>query len=752
MNDQIHEKGVCVRILFNKESFTIAIFKLNSGMNVTVKGNFFVKTGNEYMISADRDDSNSKYPNTYNATKVKYDIDLNNCSKKQLEKFLSNIVSDRLAYKIVNTLDDPVKAIESNNVDELKKVDGLGDSRINNLIDGFLSQRGISDALVYFQKYNLSTTNVKKIIKYYQAQELAISEIERDPYNMTNIGGIGFKTADAAFLYMCRETGSSTTDIRRTQAYIKYLFDEEYSNGNTWVNSKQFAQKIIDNLNGVSVKDAIEYVKDSPLYVVIQNTDENLGYVGIRISSKSNLMIEMEIASIMSDLNSRDTSFNFKDVEDIIKQTEEEQGWEYSDEQTSAIHDMLNKSTVLIQGKAGTGKSSVVSAFTKILRNNHYSFAQCALSGKAANNLSLITHEKGSTIHSLIGYNQKEPNNEQNPLPYSVVILDEVSMVDSKIFLSLLKAIPKDGKLIMLGDSGQLDSIGAGVMNGIIQSKSVPSSNLTKIFRQAQNSAIITHSSYFREGKLPPELKVTPNTTKVYGNNQDFEYIFVKTADEKDLLLKSAMVRFKECIAKYGSDGVQIICSTKKTGSVSTFKLNYYAQMIANPSADDKEEFLVGDEKDGYVLRVGDKVINMTNDKSTISPKGASRPIFNGNTGKLLAINGDNMIIDFDGIGEVVVSKTSAKNIMLGYAATTHKMQGSTIPCVIDVMPYHFLLNSRELLYTGTTRSAQYQILVTSPRTLRDALKKTSKRTEQTNLSLFLKDLEYWENELNIHI
>ena len=213
------------------------------------------------------------------------------------------------------------------------------------------------------------------------------------------------------------------------------------------------------------------------------------------------------------------------------------------------------------------------------------------------------------------------------------------------------------------------------------------------------------------------------------------------------------MLKFKEAIEKYGIDGTQIICSTRKTGNVSTATLNQYAQMIANPSDDSKAEIMIDKE---YVLREGDKVMNVRNNRLTKSPEGENRPIFNGNTGTLTRIvqgaDDDYLLIDFDGIGEVMVDSKASKMIELGYAITTHKSQGSTIPCVIFVMPYHFLLNSRELVYTAVTRSSKYQIFLTSPRTLRDALKKTSKRTEQTNISLLIRELNRVQNELSIDI
>ena len=754
MNETINGKAICMNIFYNKDSFTIAVFKLEeSGLNITLKGNYFVKVGGTYVIEGTLDKSNPKYRDTYLATNVKHNIDLHNCSDKELQGFLETIVTKRLAKNIIETIDKPIEAIENQNFNELLKVEGLGEKRIDDLIDGFLAQKDISSAIVYFQKYNLSNVYVRKIVKHFKSPDKAINEIERDPYALTRVPGIGFKVADSAFLYMCRETGASIHDIRRTKAYIDYLFLEEYNKGNTWLNSKQFVQNISENLKGVDVMEAINLINESELFYTVTNDNPKYGEVGKRITSKRNLLLEMEIAYRLREMAIRDSKLELSNAELIIRKTEESQGWEYSDEQKSAIQNMIDRNILLVQGKAGTGKSSVISALTNILNENNYSFAQCALSGKAANNLSLITKAKGSTIHRLLGVGTESQNDEKNPLPYSVIILDEISMVDSKIFLQLLRAIPKDGKLIMLGDSGQLDSIGAGVMNGIIQSKAIPTTHLTKIFRQAQDSAIITHSSFFREGKAPDDLKISAGTSKVYGNNQDFEYIFVKTDDEKDLLLRNAMLKFKEAIEKYGIDGTQIICSTRKTGNVSTATLNQYAQMIANPSDDSKAEIMIDKE---YVLREGDKVMNVRNNRLTKSPEGESRPIFNGNTGTLIRIvqgsDDDYLLIDFDGIGEVMVDSKVSKMIELGYAITTHKSQGSTIPCVIFVMPYHFLLNSRELVYTAVTRSSKYQIFLTSPRTLRDALKKTSKRTEQTNISLLIRELNRVQSELGIDI
>ena len=344
MNETINGKAICMNIFYNKDSFTIAVFRLEeSGLNITLKGNYFVKVGGTYVIEGTLDKSNPKYRDTYLATNVKHNIDLHNCSDKELQGFLETIVTKRLAKNIIETIDKPIEAIENQNFDELLKVEGLGEKRIDDLIDGFLGQKDISSAIVYFQKYNLSNVYVRKIVKHFKSPDKAINEIERDPYALTRVPGIGFKVADSAFLYMCRETGASIHDVRRTKAYIDYLFLEEYNKGNTWLNSKQFVQNISENLKGVDVMEAINLINESELFYTVTNDNPKYGEVGKRITSKRNLLLEMEIAYRLREMAIRDSKLELSNAELIIRQTEESQGWEYSDEQKSAIQNMIDR-------------------------------------------------------------------------------------------------------------------------------------------------------------------------------------------------------------------------------------------------------------------------------------------------------------------------------------------------------------------------------------------------------------------------
>lgn len=754
MNSQAIETiAWCSKIIFEKDLFKIALFTDYTDRRLTykVKGEMFVEVGKKYKLKAALDTSNPAYPDTYNAISVGFDIDLKNAEPRKLKEFFTTITSDKLAKKLSET-EGIINILDKGDIPSLLKIDGVGESTADRLISLYFAQKDLSEAYVYFKPYGFTKEAVMKICKSFGGVTGAIESVKKDPYSLTKVPGFGFKKVDAAFLLMCNNLKIKVDHSKRFKSYIEHIFEEEYSNGNTWLAPMDLVDKVIEFIPSITVNDIVNYINESPNFFTIDNTNDQFGKIGKRITTKKNIQLEMQIAEELRRIAVDKSRLRIKDYNEIIKATEEEQGWKYSNEQKGAIDAIINNNICIIQGPGGSGKTSAVNAYVNILKKNHYMFAQCALSGKAANNLSLITHEQGSTIHSLIKFGTEIQYRENNPLPVDVVILDEISMVDARIFLSLLKAIPKGGKLIMLGDSGQLDSIGVGVLNSMLRSKAIPSVTLTEIHRQAANSAIITHSLGFRKGQTPSELKLSAFSENIYGNNQDLKYILVKKQEE-DEIARLTMEEFKRLIKEYGVYDTQIICSTKNSGSVSTFKLNTYAQIVANPKDASKREIVIKEDKDEYILREGDKVINFQNNRTTFDSEGNACPIFNGNTGILKQIvSKDEIVIDFDGVGTVIVKGKAISNIKLGYAGTVHKFQGSTIKAVILALPYHYLLNSRELVYTGVTRASHFQTVISSPRTIRAALKQTSKRVEKTNLDIFIRELNLRKKELGMRV
>lgn len=754
--------GICTRIIFDASIkdpgsiFKIALFKdIKTKKTYNIKGDMAIKVRKQYKIQA-HDSKNEKYSDQYDADDVRYDIDLEKATPRELRNFISNFTSEKRA-KALSELPDIIKVLNDGDIDTLTSIDGIGESTAKTVLEGYNEQKDYSEAYIFFADYELTKKTIKKVCEHFKGVTTAIAKIEEDPYNLIEVTGFGFKKADEAFLMYCKNTGKSTDDPRRSKAYVDHLFDEEYQKGNTWIKPKDLVNKLMDALPNTDIHKVIKYINTSDKFRTLNVKDNKYGEACKRVVTKKNLILEMSIANELRRIAMAKTRIDLHNVDNIIKMSEREQGWEYADEQKHAINAMLKNNVIIIQGTAGSGKSSAVRAYIDVLRANNYSFAQCALSGRAADNLSQVTLHHGSTIHSLIQYGRKESYDKKNPLPYDVVVLDEISMVDDEIFLALLNAIPKGGKLIMLGDSGQLDSIGAGVMTGMINSYGIPIVSLKEIHRQAKNSAIITHSIEYRKGSYPKELKFKPNVNSVYGVNKDLKYCFVDNKSE-DQIAKVTLQEFNKSMENFDVDDIQIICPTKSAGATSTFKLNAYCQLLVNPQSPDKNEIKLGKDKTSYILREGDKIINVKNNRKVKDENREDAAIWNGNTGKLIKIINSSEgsflygLAEFDGIGKIILDKKAIKSIQLGYAITCHKVQGSTIPCVILALPFHYLLNSRELVYTGVTRASKYQVIVTSPKTFKAALKKTSKRKEKTNLAMFIRELNIWKKELGIKL
>ncbi|MBO1087203.1 AAA family ATPase [Enterococcus mundtii] len=736
--------GKCTYIAFSKGDFMIAKFETPEGI-ISVKGNMFVAVGEEYQIKAEHDLSNPKYKNSYKSIQVKQNIDFDNADDKVVKAFLSSFLTEKQTKEIMMALPSPIDIIKSKDIESLISVKGVGIATAERIIRNYEAQKDYSEAFVAFADFDITDKLIKKICDHFGDVNTAIARVKDNPFSLTEVAGIGFKKADYIFL---SNPENDPNDIRRIRAYTDHLFETHYQDGHTWMSPKEYVEKYNEQFYDGNFKQGVDYIIESSKYVVF-DVEEN-GIKQKRLSLSRVVSMELECVELLQELLDAESKMKFQDIESIISDIEETQGWSYSKEQRQAIHGVFTTNVVMLQGLAGTGKSSVAKAFLGVLLQNGYSYLGCTLSGKAADNLSKTTGQKASTIHSMLQYEGTGFHyNEKNKLPTNAVLLDELSMPNLEIFLSMLKAVPLGAKLIMLGDFGQLEAIGVGVMGSFIRSRNIPMMLLRKIHRQAEKSAIITHSIEYRQGTLPKELDTkTIGESLIYGEMEDLEYIFL---DDDSKIGINTLTRFKEMLKTFDLKDIQILCSTKKTGAVSCSYLNENAQRIANPSDVDKPEVSTGYKDNKYVLRLGDKVINMKNNRGTMSPDGKLRPIFNGNTGIITDVDvpENSVTINFDGIGEVVITSENLMDIELGYAITIHKAQGSTIDCVILALPWHFLLNSRELLYTGLTRARKYQIVVTTEKALKSAAKKSNATKKNVNLDIFIGNYEKWRGVLN---
>ena len=353
--------------------------------------------------------------------------------------------------------------------------------------------------------------------------------------------------------------------------------------------------------------------------------------------------------------------------------------------------------------------------------------------------MSEITGKTGFTIHRLLGYPKGASEyqgfefNQDNKLPYNIYILDEISMVDARLFYYLLRAIPDGAKLICLGDSGQLESIGCGnIAYDMIHSPEIPTIELTKIHRQAAKSAIITQSIAIRNGIQIINKDWTGVETR--GELQDLE---LRCYSDKSNTFYNIMEIFSKLMAQkdFNIMDTQIIVPIKTKGDSCTYNINNTIQELYNPSAKNKKEITRFSNEKPFVIREGDKVINTVNNYRLLTP------IYNGNIGTVKSIwyseEADSriMTIDFIGIGNVDVPEDCWIGIELGYAITVHKYQGSQSKNVIfglDFTAYSLL--TRELVYTGITRAQKKCYLVCQTGALRYATAQQSVSNKQTHL------------------
>lgn len=710
--------------------------RANDG-NVIFKGDMRMIPQKEYIIRG-RYEDNKKFGPQYQFLSNKLKNPIEDMSAKEFRQFLTDL--SPYGVRINKAYEDARKIFEEHNLEALTKIDGIGNVRAKELLDKYDSQRDYSPVYVEFAKYGFSTKVAKRAIDYYSSIDTPIERLKKNPYDLMEIPGLGFKKIDDK----CLEHGIAENDPRRIKAFLVDYFEQLEMDSKSWIPVAQLKAYLRNEIFNCDIAETFKKLNADKNFVIFEREDEK------RIALRTIYEMEKKVAEELLRIKNGSSDVELQDVDKVIGDIEKEQGWSYSTEQRDAIDTMLKENVVILRGPGGVGKTTTLNAVIKVLRHNGVSVATCALAGKAAENLTQVTGLRGQTIHRLLGIGSPFEMKDQG-LEYDVIILDELSMVNLGLFSELVRTIPTGAKLIMVGDSAQLDSIGIGVMRDAIASGTISVITLNKIHRQAQESAIITHSLAFRAGNLPNGLSVKANW-HMMGKRRDLGYVF---EDNEKNLLGDACKIFKYALKQYDVKDIQIVSQTTR----NCLMLNKAAQQIANPQKD-QDYYVVYEGKEyEYTLRVGDKVINTRNNYRTPDADRSSAflPIFNGNTGTIESIDLEKgnkgeeslrMIINFDGIGRVVIDSGTVTNIQLGYAITVHKSQGSTIPCVIVALPFQYVLNTRELLYTAITRASKVCYLVTSMKTLRSTVKKTSGVKAKSNLVYFLKEMEAKNSEV----
>lgn len=753
---------------------------------IKVKGRpYDLELNGVYVLHATLD-NNDKYGYSYQVNTLSKECDFSDPRHKRL--FLESLFTERQVETLYSATNDPYVLLQNGNITELSKIKGIGEQTAKRMIKKFNDDFEKSRAYVALGEYDLTPSQIDTLIRRFHGDvERMIALINDDPYSMIyEIDGIGWKKADQ----IARARGIALDDLKRVKAGIIFQLNSVTEQGHTWVTPEWLITNTLSMLGlGVSQLDLFR----TALYELDQNEkiwwDDNKTKIALLRLRR----IEEQIADELLRLSLAEPLLpkTGESISSILRSIEKEQGWEFTEEQKQAVETTLDNNVSIITGSAGTGKSSTVSGVLRVLGD--YCFAQCALSGRAAARLTEITQHEGMTIHRLLGFTVGGGflYTSQNKLPYDIIILDEISMVGAEIFLDLIRAIPTGSKLIMLGDEGQLESIGlCNLFKDMLESKVIPASRLTKIHRQAAKSAIITESLKVRqqEALIPYDWV----GTEVRGELEDLKLVVYGDS----ILSQSTIIdQYSDLLAE-GIDyrDIQIVVPMKQRGEICTFELNKIVQGIVNPPEDPEFDpetlgILIGakknDTSNAYYLRKNDRVIVTRNmyqakrykpvsegispitedDLNTLDtpdpweelqddiPETTSGniieestmpdlcPVFNGDRGIIKSIAENEMVICFDQWGDILIKREDYSKIELGYAMSCHKLQGSEADYVVVGFDMGGrMLLTKEWLYTAITRAKKRCVVCAESRALTYACATSNISIKQTMLEDLLKD------------
>lgn len=654
---------------------------------IKLKGNVCkLEYGVTYRVYSKLADSHEMYGDTYEIIFISRVMDIS--SKDKQREFLRNILNENLVDKLFDTYDDVIKLLEERDIKSLTRIKGIGNQVALRLIDVYEESKDYSAIYLELGTLGLSSTLIKKLVEFYSSPDTVIDVVKNNPYDLVRVDGIGFKRADD----IACKVGIGQYDVRRIKGFIFHYLNEQGEVGKSYLYYQELMQALYDTLGFVPEEVVMTTAKS-----MIENEDVVVIDNGNKIALKRfyrleenimNELIRLQIGRIEvveeSDnenvtLETHDDyipkSFNITNWENIIKRVEDEQGFEFTDEQRYAIKLSLDNHVMTLTGIAGSGKTSTANGICSLYDN--YNILCVALSGKASVRITEATGLPASTIHRALGYqNGMFMFNKQNKLAVDIVLIDEATMINGTLFLSLLEAIPSGSKVIIMGDVQQLTPIGnCQVFADILDSNVLPIVKLTKPHRQALRSGIIPTSI-----KIASQEQIFNSSfegNEIIGELQDME---LDISSSKEAFSDTIIKHFQKEMIKYNDImEVQVCVPMRVRGDLSCYNLNTKIQSIYNPNFSDSREIEIvlnakKDDVKKYIIRKNDKVLNTKNNYKCINVDGEVTPVFNGNIGIVKDIDEEGYVtIDFVGIGEVIFNKSESKNLELGYACTVHK-------------------------------------------------------------------------------
>lgn len=722
-------KGIVEEIIFRntENGYTVAVIECNDE-SITAVGKFPQVSQGECVELEGSFTKHNRYGEQFNASRVKI---TKPTTKDGIVKYLSSGlirgVGPVTALSIVNKFgEDTLDVIEFNH-QQLTQVRGISERKANEIYEAFNEIRKMQNAVMLMQDYEISTNLAVKIYNtYFDKTELVLKE---NPYKLCeDVDGIGFFTADKIAVKM----GISPLSEFRFRAGVLHALKTACDHtGNTYVTKANLESDVCEllkisvddvNLNGVLNK----LVMDSLIKI--------FEYEGEEIVALTKYFNTEKIVGYTINLFNELCKDKNLDVTDTINLFEQVNKINMHSNQREAVKLAVNQGVSVITGGPGTGKTTIVKCMLQIFKGLRKNVKLLAPTGRAAKRLSESTGEEASTIHRALVVDFLGSDtfvyNQNNKLPYDVVIVDEVSMVDVQLMYYLIRALKKGTQLVLVGDKDQLPSVGAGnVLADIINSGVVKVCELTHIYRQSEDSLIISNAHLINDCKMPMI------------NNKSKDFFFEEKAEPSLMLNSVVNLTYTRLPNFLGIDSSKIqVLAPMKSGVCGVDNLNKQLQDKINPPSLKKPEL----ETDKVIYRLGDRVMQITNnyEREWIKDnreQGAG--VFNGDIGIIDHIepNTFETTVLFEDGRYAKYNRKDLAELTLSYAITIHKSQGSEFDVVIiPVVAGAPMLLTKNLLYTAVTRAKKMVVLVGSKQNIYRMVHNKSTLTRNTLLKMFL--------------
>ena len=597
--------------------------------------------------------------------------------------------------------------------ERLREVDGIGPKRADKITAGWADQKVIREIMVFLHQHGVGTARAVRIFKTYGTD--AVQVMSENPYQLAkDIRGIGFRTADM----IAEKLGIEKTAMIRVRAGISFALSEAMGNGHCGLPRADLiglAGKLLEVPTDLIDSALREELADETVTADTVGDADCIFLTGLYRAERS-------IAEHLKRVQRGALPWPVIDADKALPWIEQKTGLILAESQAEAIRTALQSKTMVITGGPGVGKTTIVNSILRILAAKSVKLLLCAPTGRAAKRMTEATGMEAKTIHRLLEFDPKAfgfKRDEENPLDCDLLVIDESSMVDVMLMQSLLKAVPSNAALLIVGDIDQLPSVGPGqVLADIIGSGAVPVMRLTEVFRQAAQSKIITTAHAINAGRMPD---LTPP-------EGDADFYFVPAADPEQAVERIVELVSKRIPKRFGFDpikDIQVLCPMNR-GGVGARSLNIELQAALNPAGDKKVE------RFGWTFAPGDKVMQIENDYD--------KEVYNGDIGMIKDIDMDEgeVAVDFEGrIVSFVFGELDT--LVPAYAATIHKSQGSEYPAVvIPVMTQHYAMLQRNLIYTGVTRGKKLVVLVGQKKAVAISVKNVSGRRRWSKLDEWL--------------